>query len=170
MKQYTETILFSVKKILRSIDIKITLISYQIRRCICHAQRIRPILKYQLFAPDRTGLIAGCYQLFETQTVEIHEEILHKIALERIVAITVNHFSLKLICIVVQLCLNLRQLCIELIVLCSFRRTEICICHSFYLTFYESKYEHKEQTTSRQHYPQHNRSSHIRMLDTPKPG
>ena len=74
-------------------------------------------------------MIAGSNQLFEAQAVEIHEEILHKIALKRIVAITVNHFPLKLIRIVLQFCLNLRQLCIELIILRSFRRTEIRIGH-----------------------------------------
>ena len=129
IQRIADAIPLGFQKIVGTVGIQIGLRADQIGFRLSHPYCIRFRPQFHTLSSNRTGLIASSYQFFQTQSIEIHQKIPDKIALCGVVAITEYNFPMELICIIVQLIPNFRQLRIELIILRSFRRAQIRICH-----------------------------------------
>ena len=59
--------------------------------------------------------IAGGDELLQAQVIEVHREILEKVALIGVVAVAQNHLIAEVFLVVAQFRLNIRHLCVKLV-------------------------------------------------------
>ena len=79
-------------------------------------------------------LVAGGNEFLKPQLLEVVREVMEEITHSRIVAVTVDYLSLKVLFVVLQLPLNVRELGIKLVLLRTFRLMQILIFHSYIIS------------------------------------
>lgn len=62
-------------------------------------------------------LVAGGNEFFEAQFLEVERKVTEEIAHMRIITVAIHHLALEVVLIMLQLPLNVRQLCVKLILL-----------------------------------------------------
>jgi len=75
----------------------------------------------------RVVLVAGRYELFQAEVLEVVGEVVEEVANARVVAVAENRFALEVRGVVPEFVFDVRQLRVELILLRVFRFYEVFV-------------------------------------------
>ena len=89
-------------------------------------------------------IIASTYKFLQSEMIEVKSEIFEEVALVRVVAVAQYNFIVEMLPIMLQLHLYVRQLSVELILLCRLGCIKVFVCHKKMIVVWHSTINHAE--------------------------